>query len=75
MARETGDVTTGFTVSIAARLISLAAAKQHADALYDNGATAPLVIAAPNRQAAIYKARRCYAREITCAQARNPKHS
>jgi hypothetical protein len=71
VARETGDITNGFTVSIAARLASLAAAKQHANALYDNGVNAPLVVAAPNREAAIDKARRCYAREITCAQARN----
>lgn len=71
VARETGDVTTGFTVSIAARLTSLANAKQHANALYDTGMNAPLVVVALNRESALDKARRCYAREITCAQARN----
>ena len=72
VARETGDIQAGFKPVIMARLVSLAAAKQHANALYDNGMNAPLVVCAPNRDAAIDKARRCYAREITCAQARSP---
>lgn len=53
------------------RYASLSDAKQTAAALYDRGVVAPLVIVAANRDAAIDKAARCYAGEITTKQARS----
>jgi hypothetical protein len=52
------------------RLRSLVDAKVHASNLYDAGVTAPLVVTAPTRDAALEKADRCYAGQITTAQAR-----
>jgi hypothetical protein len=52
---------------------SLQSAKAYASHLYRNcGVIAPLVVAAPDKDAAWNKAQRCYAGEITCAQARRP---
>lgn len=56
------------------RFTTLAQANGHADHLYRSaGVVAPLVVTAPDRASALDKAARCYRREITCAQARNPK--
>ena len=50
---------------------SLAEANAYANHLYKHcGVIAPLVVAAPDKDAAWTKAQRCYAGEITCAQAR-----
>lgn len=56
------------------RYISLVDATAQANHLYRNcGVVAPLVVTAPDRDAALEKAARCYRREITCAQARSPR--
>jgi hypothetical protein len=55
------------------RAAGLAEAKAYVKHLYSNcGVIAALVVAAPDAEAARAKAERCYAGEITIAQARKP---
>lgn len=71
IAKELGNIETGFTVKLLAKTPVLAAANAHHKRLYDNGNNGVCVVWGVDAETARERAGMVYARKITSRQAQS----